>query len=288
MIKILPEDFKNHWNENLSNEDYHADKTSVSSSGLKHLIKSPKHFKKLYLEAESKPDTTAMRFGRIVHLALLEPNKFKEKVKAVPNFGDLRLSINREKKKEWLASLPEGVEFVSTEEYDDLLQIIDSVLENKYAANLIKGAVFECSGFFRDPETGLSCKIRPDIMRLDLAVLPDVKTSAFPDKETFSREIWKYRYDLQIAHYMLGIECITGKRPEISCFIVVEKEPPFEIQVFEADVGMISRADLELRVLLNKLHECVKNNHFPGRQGDSGPQIIGLPPWTDSIPYLGN
>lgn len=285
MINILSEDFKNHWNETLSNEAYHADKTAVSSSGLKHLIKSPKHFKKLYLETESSPDTTAMRFGRIVHLALLEPNKFKDKVKCVPDFGDLRLVVNREKKKEWLAGLPEGVEFVSTKEYDALLQVIDSVIENKSASSLIKGGVFECSGFFRDPETGISCKIRPDIMRLDLAVLPDVKTSSFPDKETFSREIWKYRYDVQMAFYMLGIECITGKRPEIACFIVVEKEPPFEIQVFECDVGMINRGDTAVRILLNRLHECVKNNHFPGRQGDSGPQIISLPNYTDSIEY---
>lgn len=288
MIKILDETFKNHWNESLSNEDYHADKSFVSSSGLKHLIKSPKHFKKLYLEAESKPDTNAMRFGRIVHLALLEPNKFKEKVKAVPDFGDLRLVINREKKKEWLAQLPQGVEFVSINEYEDLLQIIDSVLENKDALELIKDGIFECSGFFRDPETGLACKIRPDIMRHNLEILPDVKTSAFPDKEAFSREIWKYRYDISMAYYRLGIECITGIRPKVVRFIVVEKEPPFEVLIFEMDIGMVNRAETELRVLLNMLAKCIEKNHFPGRQGNSGPQVISFPVWTDSIPYVGN
>jgi len=288
MIKILPEDFKNHWNENLSNEDYHADKSFVSSSALKYILKSPKHFKKLYLEGKEKKDTNAMRFGRIVHLALLEPNQFREKVRAVPDFGDLRLVINREKKKEWLAQLPEGVEFVSSEEYENLLQIIDSVLENNDASKLIKGAVFECSGFFRDPETGIACRFRPDIMRLDLAILPDVKTSAFPDRESFPKEIWKYRYDLQMSFYSLGIECITGKRPDISCFIVVEKEPPFEVLVFEMDVNMVSRADTELRAILNKLHECIKNNDFPGRQGKLGSEVISYPAWTESIPYFGN
>jgi hypothetical protein len=59
----------------VSNEQYHSDPNTLSSSGAKLLLppSAPAKFK--YLRDHPRQDTDAFRFGRIVHTVILEPDK---------------------------------------------------------------------------------------------------------------------------------------------------------------------------------------------------------------------
>ncbi|MDZ4154211.1 PD-(D/E)XK nuclease-like domain-containing protein, partial [Methylicorpusculum sp.] len=59
----------------LSNAAYHKDQSSVSSSQLKLLLRSPLHFQQGLNEAHE--ETPAMRIGTAIHTALLEPDQFR-------------------------------------------------------------------------------------------------------------------------------------------------------------------------------------------------------------------
>src|SRR5690606_40852932 len=63
---------------NLSRLEYDAMRDRLNWSRLKHIGRSPAHFRHA-LDAEDK-DTPARAFGRLAHLAVLEPERVTESV----------------------------------------------------------------------------------------------------------------------------------------------------------------------------------------------------------------
>jgi hypothetical protein len=280
---VVGEDFAPHWAENLAEVDYHADKTAISSSSLKYMLKSPRSFHRRFVEGKGKKETPSMRLGRAAHMFALEPDRFRRTHVVMPDFGDLRSSKNRAARDGWTLDQPPGAMIVSGPEMDKLLLMIERLLAHPIAHNLIVGAVFEASGYFRDPVTGLKCRIKPDILRTDLSAMPDLKTTVDASREAFSRTIWRYRYDVQLAFYSLGVSQICGRPPRHPCFIAIESTDDHDVCVYEADEGMMERGQRSMRIALNRIARCLETQRWPGLQDDVGGQYISLPTFTDWV-----
>lgn len=69
----------------VPNEIYHGDRTAVSSSGLKLLLRSPAHF--VAGQGASEETTAALEFGTALHTALLEPEKYREQYVTKPDIN---------------------------------------------------------------------------------------------------------------------------------------------------------------------------------------------------------
>lgn len=283
MIERVTTEYKNVLDFNLEESVYHGDKTAISSSGLKSLNKSPKHFYSDYiLGVKEKKESPALRMGSAIHMAVLEEERFNNSYRIMRDFGDLRKKENREQRDKFLNDHPDNISFISLEEFEIIQAITNSVKANKYAMKLLEGAKTEVSGYFRDPETGLKCKIRPDIFCPDFRALPDLKSTQDASLRSFQNDAWKYGYFIQMAFYSFGIEQITGRKPEMPCFIVVEKQPPFDCVVYAADEGFMNRGEMTVRKLLNLLSDCLNENHWPGYYPD-GVGSLSLPSWTDWV-----
>ncbi|TXH51349.1 MAG: hypothetical protein E6Q93_22215, partial [Burkholderiaceae bacterium] len=61
----------------MSNEDYHGDRSAVSSTQLKRMLISPAHF--LSKLSEPEDSTEALLFGSVLHGRLLEPDTFESR-----------------------------------------------------------------------------------------------------------------------------------------------------------------------------------------------------------------
>lgn len=287
--EIVPPEFENHWKHNVPEEEYHSERSAISSTSLRLALKSPLHFYEFVVKGEQKETNDAMRFGSMVHMALLETDKFMSKYVKMPEFGDLRSSKNREAKERWLSDVPPGAMPIEAEKLDRLHRIIDSIQTYRHPetgeriiVNLLKDAVFEASGYFRDSVTGLKCRIRPDILRMDLSAMPDLKTTRDPSPDFFSKEIWNRQYHVQMAFYAMGVKAITGREPKLPCFIAVQNEPPFDVAVFECDEVMMDRGAKAVRKGLDRIAECMSAGQWPGVQ-TSGAETISLPAFTDNI-----
>lgn len=280
--QIVDEKFENKWVENLTNEQYHAMSGFVSSSGVREALKSPRSFYRKFVMGERESPSKAMQLGSIVHLAILEPDKFRFRFKMQPDFGNMRTNVAKEKRDAWLKDQPQDAVILDEGDYGRVMKMIDSVLgyNSGMIPRMLAGSIYEKSGLFRDKETGLACRIRPDILKSDLSLMPDFKTSRSADKDYFSRAIWNYGYATQLQFYAHGIEQIHGKRPDQSCFIVVESQEPFDTCIFEMDEAMKSRGDIEVRHGLNLISRCLKDGQWPGYQ-PNGAEIISFPVWTD-------
>lgn len=277
--QIAPEDFKASWVEKQSNEEYHADKSAVSSSSLRLMVtRSPAHFHAQHVLAEKQEETAAMQFGSLVHEAILEPQVFRNRVRVMPDFGDLRKADNREKKAQWHSDLPPTALVVGQEEADKLIAISESVMKHDIAAGVLAGAQFEKSGYYRDPVTGIKCRIRPDAWNPRLGILADIKTTQDASLDAFMGSIAKYGYHFQMGMYEEAIKIITGQAPRISCFIAVEKNPPYAVAVYQCDEAILSTGNHQYRRALDKLLECMAIDYWPSYQ-DKKSQTITLPRW---------
>lgn len=287
--EVVGEDFKNHWKEGVAEADYHAERSAISSTSLRMVLKSPRHFFEFVIAGEPKIENDAMRFGKMVHEAILETDKFMSRYVKMPDFGDLRSSKNRESRDRWLSDLPQGAMPIATQDLDRLHRIIDAIANYRHPetgepiiVNLLKNTVFEVSGYFRDPITGLKCRVRPDVLRQDLSAMPDLKTTRDPSPQFFSREIWSRGYHVQMAFYAMGVKAITGKDPQLPCFIAVQNEAPFDVAVYECDEVMMERGSKAVRHGLDLIKECMDRQEWPGVQR-LGAETISLPPYTDNI-----
>lgn len=282
---FAPDDFKNHWNELISNEDYHADKTAVNSSSLRRMVKSPKAFYSAFFLGNNDEPTEAMKFGTLAHMALLEGPKFREKYIVMPEFMeptlDGKLSPNskaaKEKRAQWIADQPSDAVICSKDEQERLFGMIDSLLSHEKAFALLKNGKSELAGYWKDPETGIRCRMKGDFISFNLSALVDVKTTSDCVWEEFRKSVEKFRYDIQMAQYDDGIFHITGKRPEHRIWIAIESKPPYEVACHEVSPQYQATGMHEYKKALRKIKECVLTNKWPQSQSDI--EYGDMSPW---------
>lgn len=273
---ILNEDFTPYWDEHISNELYHADRTAVSSSSLKLMIeKSPKSMIMAHNGLLYRRESLAFRIGTVLHMAILEPEKFRKLFVIQPAFSG-KGSVSM--KADWRLSLPPDAVILKEDEYNDLQEMINSVLSHQDACNILKKGKAEMAGYYRDPDTGIKIRIRPDFLHLDHMALLDVKTTQDVRASQFMKSIWSWRYDFQMSHYSEGIFRITKKAVQYPLILAVEKNPPFECALYLCDQRMIDKGLSDYKLALNRLKQCIDENMFDSYQKTM--QQISLPDWA--------
>lgn len=200
-------------------------------SALSH-VKTAKHLRKFEKKSE---DTDALRFGRIFHLALLEPEKL----------GEIEIYSTQE----WIAKKdhPDGVSindqkakwkedreyyYANEQEKEDVDQMVKAIMENPLAAKYINApGKNEVSLFWKDPRTGLDCKTRIDKI-LDDDVIVEVKTDADPEPEKFGKKIYKMDYQIGLWFNREGFREVMGRDIKAAIIIAVEKSDPYGVGVY--------------------------------------------------------
>jgi hypothetical protein len=284
---IVAPSYVNHWKPDMPAEIYHADRDSVSSTALRKILKSPKSFYNYAIEGVRTEPTDAMKFGTLVHQVILEGADFLKKYVVAPPFvgytKDGRESSQskeaREAKAAWYAEQAElGSVIVTQQEFDDIRGMLDAIIEHPDAFTLLKDGVTEVSGYYRDPETGILCRIRPDFYSSALRAIVDLKTTQDVSEEEFARSIWNYRYDFQMAMYGEGVSILEQVKVEFHAFIAIEKVKPYEVAVYHADATILEKGAEDYHRALRRLETCIKTNEWPGYQ--RGITNIALPSWA--------
>lgn len=261
--EVVSETFKNKW-EKVSDEIYHADYTSFSSTAMKEILKSRLDYLE-FLKRKKEP-TDAMKLGSAVHMMVLEPEKFKEKYLASPDFGDLRSPKNREKREEWVKRIPKDAEVLEQKEIDRIRYMVDSIVKNKYAREMFQGSAFEQSAWFRDPMTGVKCKMKIDAIKPDASMIVDLKTTKYAGKHYFMDVVNREFYFAQLMFYAYGVSLINGKEPDIVSIVAVENQPPYDVVIidFNEEYKHAGRKAVEAGLL--RLQKSIETNEFPGKE----------------------
>lgn len=261
----------------MSNEDYHA-LPAISSSAIIKVLRSPLHYFAEYVTREvERTETPSMRFGTAVHTAVLEPETWEERYIVAPDV-DRRTKAGKEA---WAAFVEEAGsrEVITSEEAAKAHAMAAVVLEHPAAGPLLRGDFVEpereASYFWRDPDTGLECRCRPD--SFDGEVIVDLKTTTDASPSGFAKSVANYGYHVQAAWYRRGVAAVTGRMPR-HVIVAVETSAPYAVAVYELDALALEEGDRLCQRAITTIAECQRAGRWPG-YGDEI-QRLGLPRWA--------
>lgn len=249
----------------IPEDDYHASE-GVSVSRLK------RHRKAAVFSTVPQEATESLRFGSVIHCAILEPGDF------APRFTVSDLNRNSNAYKDLKAAEDKaGRKIIKTEEYDEAFRIRDAVMRHPEARRMLEPAqlLIEQSFYWIDPVTGLLCRGRADGIRLDWRAVIDLKSTEDASAEGFTRSCTKYLYDWQEAYYREGIAESCGWEPENFYFIAVEKEPPYITKPWTIHPQDVMDAADQLAEIRGHYLRCKEAGDWPAYGDDVGTIRIG-------------
>ncbi|MDE6649658.1 MAG: PD-(D/E)XK nuclease-like domain-containing protein [Muribaculaceae bacterium] len=301
----------------LSNEDYHNGedyRDYISSTSLKHYLKSPRYFK--FMQDNPQPQTEAQRFGSLFHLAMqlyqqhgtneafwdsvaiFQPPKnpktdqpYGVTAKAYAEAYTKFLDDNQGKE---IATLAE------VQQIDDMVGALTRLeiggVTAKRIRRFLKQATAVEVSYFYVTEDGIKLKIRPDLLTRG-RLLIDWKTCALDtlDEDSIARQIIKYRYGISMSMYQYVLHKITGKRYR-PILVFVTKSAPYDAIVvdisewcygYDKDLDMVTMGvgAVEFKRLLDLHTKCTKENKWPGAESNlpEGDAVMTLkvPVWFD-------
>ena len=234
----------------VSNEDYHGDRSAVSSTQLKRMLISPAHFLSGITDPEES--TEALLFGSVLHGRLLEPDTFDSRFFAMPKVNRAR----KEGKQRYAECMVQAAgRTVYPEAWKEPIErIIDNAMAHRKARELLAKGEAEVALVWLDPDTGIKCKIKIDWWH-DARTLADVKSAEDVTFDGFRRSCARLGYALSAAMYCEGVYQLTGEEPEWA-FIACEKGRPNTVAVYRAMRPFLERGRSDFRRALHRLVEC--------------------------------
>lgn len=210
---------------------------SIDQSQLKQFLKNPADWAYHRLNDDHKP-TDAMKFGTAFHAYLLGTSD----VVSLPEGENFRSKDNQKWRDEQLEAgniivsyndmqllkrMKEGIEQTSLmPEYPDYMEIIE------------QGTKEQCIEW-KDRQTGLMLKAKPDLIPVGTDYLVDLKTAQKADAESFAKEVINYGYHIQTVFYRAAVAACKpdafdrgSKAPSTMQFWVFEKSDACDWQPF--------------------------------------------------------
>lgn len=236
----------------ISSDDYHADREYVSSSGLKLYLKCPREFYQKYvkqkegteIEDEEGTKSAALIFGSLVHTSILEPHLLQEEYSIYDG------ASKRGKAYEDFAAA-QGTKTVITSSQMSHADMLKSVFEeNKHAVALIKDG---------DPEKtlcvemdGIKIKVRADYLQGEKII--DLKTTA--NGVTYNevqRAIIQWDYALSAALYVDAFTQFTGKKHDF--YFVFLGKSPMGCEVYKASEALLEHGRKKYKNAITKINQ---------------------------------
>ena len=254
----------------MPEEEYRKD-PAVNKSTLWEMRKSPAHYK--YALDHPQPDTPALKFGRALHMAVLEPEAYSKRY-IVSIDADRRTKAGREQWDAFLAANADR-EIISKEDHDVITEMYETVWREAWKT--LMDTAREIPAFWTDEATGIQCKCRWDAMsnKLGRYTVVDLKTCADASTAAFTKDALRYGYDVQAAHYLRAYRAMYGVHADFY-FVCVEKTPPYAVNVIKASDSFVERGTWILMDLLEKVKECRRMQSWPCY----GNSEMVLPEWA--------
>lgn len=259
----------------MTEQDYRT-YPAISRSALWHIRESPEKFK--YYMEHPEPPTPALIFGQVFHKLALEQDDFFTEFSVAPNI-DRRTKDGKAAWAEFIAS-SDSKTVIDADSYQKAKDMVNALYSVPMVEKLLNGQ-HELPLFWTDDLTGEACKCRLDCLTevKNQPIIVDLKTTADASTDGFMRSAIKHGYDFQAAMYSEDYKQNFGKTP-LFVFIAIEKDPPYSVNILQADEAFIQHGYDVFRELIGIYSECKKTGVFYGYLGKySVINNLNLPAW---------
>ncbi|MEH0417892.1 PD-(D/E)XK nuclease-like domain-containing protein [Streptomyces sp. B21-083] len=264
----------------LSNEAYHADVTSLSSSGARKLLPPSCPAKFRYEQDNPQPASKTFDYGNAAHkkvlgngpeLVVIEHDTWNTK--------DAKAAVAEARER---GAIP-----LKQHEMDMVDAMAAAIRRHPLAAALLDPAYGapEQSGFWIDEASGIRRRVRfdwlPSIQEGRL-IIPDYKTTSDASNEAMQKDIDKYGYNQQADWYETGARALNlgGIDAEL-LLIAQEKKAPYLVNVIGIEFGSRVIAEAKNRRAIETFAECTASGYWPG-YADNEPNYLALPGYAEN------
>ncbi|MEN6426064.1 MAG: PD-(D/E)XK nuclease-like domain-containing protein [Phycisphaerales bacterium] len=219
-------------------------------------------------------DSDALSFGRLFHVAVLEPDLLPMKyvfwpdTKEVTNkkTGEVETKKNVRGTKEYkeFVRVNAPKEVVTASDYRRALAVRDAVNRHPQAKKLLaRKCERETVVTWTDKETGLDCKCRIDLLLTDRRpCIVDAKSTKQVDDHAYKNTIARFGYHGQAGFYRDGVK--TALDLEVGFkHIVVKSTPPHIVRVVTFPSDLLWKGSDLAHDLLEKLAEFQAMDEWP-------------------------
>lgn len=249
----------------ITAEEYHRDRTSISSGMIEDFLASRRLFEGRYLRntVAPKESSDAMKLGTHIHMRVLEPERYQSLLaepfpELAPDGKKWYRRAGSDHERWWADEEAKRAGKIALEkpQLDRIEAIAKAVFSRRWAKHLLsaKGQA-EYAIFWTDEETGLLCKILVDWFA---PMCIDMKTTGDAAPSPFAKTAVRLGYHRKKAHYLAGIKALT-KRDTPLLHIVVSTEPPYACGAYDLcdrDRSGKSLGERQWRRALNEIAKC--------------------------------
>lgn len=266
-------------------------------STLKYIATSPKLMK--WRAEQPLPDTSAMRLGRAIHCAVLEPDQYKSRwltagtCVAPKKSGDVCGAVGSLiYDAEWFCKIrghapdgatgaPEGCEVLSIGVSELVSNVADAIMSDPDANDVLRGGKAECNLEWTDPDSGIACRGRIDYLRPNGIV--DIKTTSKATIREFVMDAARNMYHGQITWYHDGA-IHAGRLPvdaEMPTIVMAQTIEPYDVAVIDLSAVDYGAGQCLRYDLMNRYADCLAANNWPGIAPDR--LTLNLPDWAPGM-----
>lgn len=285
--------------------DAYAAIEALNWSTLKYVWTSPKLLQ--WRRDHPREDTRALALGRMIHVAVLEPEKWRTSYVVSPDWSEELGPKPKQPTKpgpnsrpatltNWDAYLRDVAaweaprvewecqhafaEVVTAEHYALVERCAEAVLGHRVAAELLRGGRAEETVTWTDEEHGIACKMRGDFIRPTMFC--DLKTTRHGDLRRINAAMGDLLYHGQLAWYHQGTRAARvlphdSERPHV---VWVQTTEPYDVVAMRMSGLDLDRGIDLTRALLRRYVECQAADWWPG----IAPELVDsdLPRWAPS------
>ena len=261
--------------------DYHSDRSRKCNSQLSLLKESPKQYYAEYVLGKRKEATPAMLRGSMVHMLVLEPEKYADEYYVV--------DTSRRDTKVFTQAAADHSDHtcVLMSQHNEAERIANAILSHaEFAACMSmvdEWAVIEKRIDF--DWQGIPSRCKPDLILPKHNLCVDLKTTADASPEGFAKSVASFGYHRQQAFYQEAIKQHYGEEFRF-IFAVVETSEPYNAAVYELDAASVDTGQQEINLLLDELERRTRDNDWTPEYS-KGIVPLTLPRWYKSNIYEG-
>ena len=224
----------------------------------------------------TRPIPRAKHFdiGSAVHLAVLEPHDLADRVSIVDAL-DYRTKAAKEARD---SAYAENRIPILQSEYSQILDLAEAIQRHPMAKGLFTAGSAERSLVWE--WRGIPCKCRPDYLADDRSFIVDLKTAVSAHPKEIARKALLEGWHVRASWYLPGVREVTGELPEKYLFVVIEKEFPHIVEVYELDTKALIYGEQIVGRSMRRLTWCFKTNEWPS-YGEGGISDLELPSWSE-------
>jgi len=282
-------------------EHYHGRHLNeVNNSGMKVIdTRSPAHFAHWVADPEAGVETPALRFGKALHCAVLEPDRFDADYCVLPAGAPDRPTAAMLNAKnpgasslarqawwsDWEAVHGQQI-ILAAADYERIRGMAESAHRNPVTAGLITAGHREVTLRWEEvvelPDgrmVPMQCKARIDNWLPELAMFVDVKSTADASPDAFGKSVASYRYHVQHCHYGEGAKACDVPLDHF-VFLAIESEPPYVCEPYRIDAAAEERGYQLRDRAMQKQAQCLADGRWPGYSDGITIPSLSLPGWA--------